>query len=88
MDTSNISNSDFAKFQRKLTEAGYLKSGFVGTGADWHFDFGDGRGVALAGVKRFLMDMGPDNLLSKKELMLLAFMLHHTNAQGQCSGSD
>jgi hypothetical protein len=86
VDVSKISSSDFAKFQRKLTQAGYLTEGFVSKGADWKFDFGEGREFTLLGVKRFLKDVGND--LSKKELVLLAFMLDHTNEKGECSGSD
>jgi hypothetical protein len=86
MDISKLSNADFAKLQRKLTEAGYLKAGFVSQGADWKFDFTGGREYVLLGVKRFLKDMGTD--LSKKDLLLLAFMLDHTNEKGECSGTD
>ena len=86
MDISEISNADFARLQRKLTKAGYLKSGFVGKGADWEFDFSGGREITLLGVKTFLRDLGAD--LTKKDLMLLAFMLDHTNREGECSGAD
>ncbi len=86
MDVSKISRKDFAKFQRKLSAAGYLAKGFVSKGADWKFDFAEGREFTLLGVKKFLKDMG--TTLSKKELLLLAFMLDHTNDKGERSGSD
>ena len=86
MDISKISAADFARLQRKLTKAGYLNRGIVGKGADWEFDFSGGREFTLLGVKRFLRDLGAD--LSKKDLLLLAFMLDHTNQKGQCSGPD
>jgi hypothetical protein len=50
MNVSKISHSDFAKFQRKLSEAGYLIEGFVSKGADWKFDFSKGREFTLLGV--------------------------------------
>ena len=86
MEVSDVSNEDFANLQRRLTEAGYLKKGFVSTGANWQFDFTGGREFTLLGVKKFLRDMGTD--LSTKDLMLLAFMLDHTNKNGECAGSD
>jgi hypothetical protein len=86
MDVSEISSDDFAEFQRKLSEAGYLIEGYVSKGADWKFDFSEGREFVLLGVKKFLKDMGAD--LSEKELLMLAFMLDHTNEKGECSGCD
>lgn len=86
MEVPDISNDDFANLQRRLTEAGYLKEGFVGAGADWRFDFSGGREITLLGVKKFLRDVGAD--LSAKDLMLLAFMLDHTNKDGECAGSN
>ena len=86
MEVSDISNEDFAHLQRRLTEAGYLKKGFISKGANWQFDFRGGRESTLLGLKKFLRDVGAD--LSEKDLMLLAFMLDHTNKNGECSGSD
>ena len=86
MDVSKISHTDFARLQRKLAKAGFLKSGFVSKEADWQFDFGGRRELILLGVRDFLRDMGTD--LTKKDLVLLEFMLEHTNKDGRCSGHD
>ena len=62
-----------------------MKKGFVGKDADWQFEFGGGREATLLGVRRFLRDVGTD--LSTNDLMLLVFMLDHTNENGECSGA-
>jgi hypothetical protein len=86
MDTSDVTNEDFANLQRKLSEAGYLKHGIVGNDADWKFDFSDGREQTLHAVRRFLRDLKCD--LDRKDVMLLLFMLDNTNCNGYCAGND
>jgi hypothetical protein len=86
MDVSKISNTDFARLQRKLAKAGYLKKGFVSKDADWQFDFSGRRELILLSVRDFLRDVGTE--LTKKDLALLEFMLEHTNKHGRCSGCD
>jgi len=86
IDPSNISGEEFAGLHRRLTEAGYLRSGFVGEDADWELDFSHGKEITLLGMKKFFQDVGHD--LTPTEWMLLHFMLQHTNKDGKAAGAD
>jgi predicted nucleic acid-binding protein len=80
-----FTNEEFVGLHRKLANVGFLKKSAVTKDADWVFNFAKGRDQTLLGVKNFFEHAGTD--FTRRELLLLHFMLAHTNEKGECSGA-